>query len=369
MSTGEPILVLGLVPSRLDSSPGQRYRIEQWRPHLRQLGIELELHPFESPELGAMLYQPGHLRRKAALMLSDYRARARLLRDVSGFDAAYVFREVTPLGPALMERALARRGLPYVYDFDDAIFVPYRSPSNGYLSLLKYPPKTRTACRLAAHVMAGNEHLATYARKVNDNVTIVPSTIDLHRYRRPAREAGSGPLVIGWTGSHSTVQHLMTISGALQRLAASHEYVLRVIGVDDFRLPGVDVHAVLWRATTEVEDLAPVDIGIMPLPDTPWTRGKCGMKALQYMALGIPTICSPVGVNTDIIDDGENGLLASTDDEWVQRLAELLASPEERARLGAAGRQRVEEGFDGAQVARQVAAIFHDVVDRARHRV
>jgi glycosyltransferase involved in cell wall biosynthesis len=294
-------------------------------------------------------------------MLRSYRERARLLRDVSRFDAAYVFREITPLGPAAMERVLAKRGLPYIYDFDDAVFVPYRSPSNGYLSLLKYPPKTKTACRLAAHVMAGNSYLAAYASKVNDRVSVVPSTIDLHQYQRRSTGSGSGPPVIGWTGSHSTVQHLETVGPALQRLAASHEFVLRVIGVADFRLPGVDVHPVRWRSETEVDDLAPIDIGIMPLPDTAWTRGKCGMKALQYMALGIATVCSPVGVNTDIIDDGSNGLLASTTDEWVVRLAELLGSPDRRAQLGAAGRQTVEQRFDGAQVAGQVASIFRAV--------
>jgi glycosyltransferase involved in cell wall biosynthesis len=154
------------------------------------------------------------------------------------------------------------------------------------------------------------------------------------------------------------VQHLETVGPALQRLAASHQFVLRVIGVDDFRLPGVTVDPVRWRSETEVDDLAPIDIGIMPLPDTPWTRGKCGMKALQYMALGIATVCSPVGVNTDIVDDGTNGLLASTTDEWVARLTDLLGSPDRRAQLGAAGRETVERRFDGARIANQVASIL-----------
>jgi glycosyltransferase involved in cell wall biosynthesis len=357
--------VLALVSSPYDTSPGQRYRIEQWEPHLAARGIDIEFAPFEDAELSAVLYRPGHAAQKAALMGRRFAARARLLRGAHDFDAAYVFREASPIGPAVFERSLRRRRLPYVYDFDDAVFVPYRSPSNGYLSLLKYPPKTRTACRLAAHVMAGNAYLADYARRFNADVSVVPTTIDLSTYQVPP-DPHSDPPVIGWTGSHSTVQHLDTLRPALQRLARTHRFRLRVIGADAVVLVGGDVEVTPWRADTEVEDLTGIDIGVMPLPDDAWTRGKCGAKALQYMGLAIPTVCSPVGVNVDIIDHRRNGLLAGTEEEWVAGLGELLDSPQLRRQLGAAGRTTVEEDFDGAKVAQQVADIFETVVT-ARH--
>src|SRR4029077_7990439 len=128
---------------------------------------------------------------------------------------------------------------------------------------------------------------------------------------------------------------------ALQRVAATHTFQLRVIGTGRYSVEGVSVDAMPWRAETEVDDLRRIDIGIMPLPDDRWSRGKCGLKALQYMALGIPTVCSPVGVNTHIIQHGENGLLAGSDDEWVESLTRLIDSAPLRERLGGAGRRTV----------------------------
>ena len=151
--------------------------------------------------------------------------------------------------------------------------------------------------------------------------------------------------VIGWTGSFSTVQHLDTLRGALQELAHRERFRLRVIGTPEYDLEGVEVEAMPWRAQTEIEDLRPIDIGVMPLPDDAWSKGKCGLKALQFMALGIPTICSPVGVNTEIIHDGENGFIAGTEDEWLKKLGALLRSAELRKQLGQAGRKTVETRY------------------------
>jgi glycosyltransferase involved in cell wall biosynthesis len=275
----------------------------------------------------------------------------------------YLLREAALLGPPLFERRLARSGVPLVFDFDDAVFIPYVSHSNGYLSYLKFPGKTRTTCRLAAHVMAGNDYLANYARAVNPRVTIVPTTIDTEKYTvQPRLESENDVPVIGWSGSYSTAQHLSTLRGALKQLAQRERFRLRVIGAPGYQIEGVDVEALPWRSESEVADLRPFDIGIMPLPDDKWSRGKCGLKALQYMALGVPTICSPVGVNSEIIRDGHNGLLASSDDEWVEKLTRLLRSPEERARLGRAGRQTVEERYSAAVQAPRVLEILESVV-------
>jgi glycosyltransferase involved in cell wall biosynthesis len=357
--------LLAIVPSVYDTNPSQRFRIEQWEPLLRERGVEITYKPFESKELNAVLYQPGRMPEKLRLVAEALKRRAGDVRAARGFDAVYLLREAALLGPPLFERWLRRAGVPYVFDFDDAVFVPYVSPSNGYLSYLKFPGKTRAICRMAAHVMAGNSYLADYARAVNDRVTIIPTTIDTGKYTVEPR-AGNEVPVIGWSGSHSTAQHLATLDGALRRLAERERFCLRVIGAPGFKIEGVDVEALPWRSATEVADLRPFDIGIMPLPDDQWSRGKCGLKALQYMALGVPTVCSPVGVNTEIIRDGENGLLASTDDEWVEKLAGLLRSPEQRARLGRAGRETVETGYSAAVQAARVFQVFESVVRGAR---
>jgi glycosyltransferase involved in cell wall biosynthesis len=357
--------ILAIIPSVYDTNPSQRFRIEQWEPLLRERGVEITFKPFESDELHAVLYKQGRVAEKLKLVQEALRRRAADVRAARGYDAVYVLREAALLGPPVFEWRLSRSGVPYVFDFDDAVFVPYVSPSNGYLSYLKFPGKTRSICRMAAHVMAGNQYLADYARAVNERVTIVPTTIDTEKYKVEPH-AENGVPVIGWSGSFSTAVHLATVKGALRKLAERERFRLRVIGSPDFKIEGVDVEAMPWRAASEVADMRPFDIGIMPLPDDQWSRGKCGLKALQYMALGVPTVCSPVGVNSEIIQDGENGLLASTDDEWVEKLSGLLRSKEERARLGRSGRATVEARYSAAVQAPRVYDIFASVVRGAK---
>jgi glycosyltransferase involved in cell wall biosynthesis len=251
-----------------------------------------------------------------------------------------------------------------IFDFDDAVFVSYKSPSNGYLSYLKFPGKTATICRLSAHIMAGNPYLAEYARQYNpQNVTVIPTTIDTDKYHYLENKPTNDIPVIGWSGSHSTVQHLDTLRETLQDLAKQARFRLRVIGTPNYKIEGVDVEAMPWRSETETKDLEPIDIGVMPLPDDQWSKGKCGLKALQYMALGVPTMCSPVGVNSDIIQDGANGFLASTKEEWVEKLKRLIDSAELRRALGSAGRRTVEEKYSARVQAPRVFEILTSVVN------
>ena len=186
--------MLAIVPSIPDTSPGQRYRLEQWAPMLRQLGVETRFEAFENPELNALLYRPGQLSKKISLIGQAFVRRIRLMRSIRDYDLVYIFREAAILGPAFLERRIYQMGVPIVFDFDDAIFTRYISPSNGFISLLKCAGKTRTLCRIAAHVLAGNRHLAEYAKRVNRNVTIIPTTIDTDRYAlEPPRTTPSGP--------------------------------------------------------------------------------------------------------------------------------------------------------------------------------
>jgi glycosyltransferase involved in cell wall biosynthesis len=353
--------VLALMPGLYDTSPGQRYRLEQWEPLLRERGVEITWAPFEDEDLHSVVYKPGQMGKKLQLVTRNLARRLSTIGKARNYDLVYILREAALLGPPVFERLLYQQRVPFVFDFDDAIFVSYRSPSNGYLSYLKFASKTKTICRLASHVMVGNPYLADYAREVNNNVTVIPTTIDTEKYRVPPRKTDSGPLTIGWTGSYSTVQHLDTLRGALKKLAETEQFRLRVIGTPAYELSPVQVDAMPWRAATELEDLCAIDIGVMPLPDDNWSKGKCGLKALQFMALGIPTICSPVGVNTDIIQDNENGFLAGTEAEWVDKLTRLLRSAELRRRLGDAGRETVEQEYSAATQAPRVYEVFNSV--------
>ncbi len=361
--------VLALMPGLYDTSPGQRYRLEQWDPLLRERGVEITYAPFEDEELHSIVYKPGRMGKKLQLVTHNLARRLSTISKARKYDLVYILREAALLGPPVFERLLHQQRVPFVFDFDDAIFVSYRSPSNGYLSYLKFASKTKTICRLASHVMVGNPYLAEYASAVNDNVTVIPTTIDTEKYRVPPPKTTPGPLVIGWTGSYSTVQHLDTLRGALKKLAETEQFRLRVIGTPTYELSPVEVEALQWRAATELEDLCAIDIGVMPLPDDNWSKGKCGLKALQFMALGIPTLCSPVGVNTDIIQDNENGFLALSEAEWVDKLSRLLRDAELRRRLGDAGRATVEQRYSAAIQAPRVYEIFKSVLRDANVRV
>lgn len=361
--------VLALMPAIYDTSPSQRYRLEQWEPLLRERGVEITYAPFEDEGLHAIVHKPGTIGKKVQLVTRNFARRLSTISKARNYDLVYIMREAALVGPPVFERLVYQQRIPFVFDFDDAIFVSYRSPSNGYLSYLKFASKTKTICRLASHVMVGNPYLAAYARQVNDNVTVIPTTIDTKKYQVRKPKTDDGPLVIGWTGSFSTVQHLDTLRGALKKLAETENFCLRVIGTPTYELSPIDVEAMQWRAATELEDLCKIDIGVMPLPDDNWSKGKCGLKALQFMALGIPTICSPVGVNTDIIQDNENGFLAGTEAEWVDKLSRLLRSAELRRRLGEAGRATVEQRYSALTQAPRVYEIFKSVLRDASVRV
>lgn len=356
--------VLAIVPSIYDTSPGQRFRLEQWEDILREKGVEITYSPFESEDLHRVLYQSGNTVAKIQGVLKNMNSRRREVKSLENFDLVYVFREAAIFGPAWLEKKIAASGIPVIFDFDDAVFVAYKSPSNGYLSYLKFPNKTGEICRLSAHVMAGNQHLADYAGRFNKNVTIVPTTIDTEKYQVVEKQENAEFVTIGWSGSFSTVQHLDTIREILQDLAAEEKFRLRVIGTPNYELAGVETEALPWASATEIEDLQKIDIGVMPLPDDDWSKGKCGLKALQYMALGIPTICSPVGVNSTIIQDGENGFIADGKAEWIEKLKKLLNSFELRKKLGLAGRKTVEENYSTKLQAPRVFEIFESVMKK-----
>lgn len=356
--------LLCMLPSPLDVMPGQRYRIEQWAPWLKRFGVETVFQSFKSEELYAMLSEPGKTLCKLRLSLEALRRRAATLDSLSDFDAVYLYNEAAMVGPPIFEYLIKRAKTPLIFDFDDAIFLPSAGSANGLFRLLKFPWKTRTICRLASHVIVGNLYLADYVRQFNERVTVVPSTVDLERYKIARRTHENTSPIVGWSGSFSTLPYLKSLAGALRKLAREERFRLRVIGAEGLRIEGVEVESVPWRSATEVADLSSIDIGIMPLPDNEWTRGKCGMKALQYMSLGIPAVCSPVGVNSSIIKDGENGFVASTEEEWVERLTRLLRSPSLRARLGTAGRLTVEANYSTSIHVPRVYEVLKSVARR-----
>jgi glycosyltransferase involved in cell wall biosynthesis len=360
------VRLLTLVHKAPGISPGQRFRLEQWAPHLRaRHGIALEFVPFESPALTRIIPRPGHHLEKAALLVGDLLRRREVLELARSCDGVVVYREASMLGPALYERLLAARGLPLIYDFDDAIWLPSAGSVNGAFRTLRFPGKTATICRLVGAVTVGNEYLAAWARRYNPNVVLVPTTIELGDY--PSRPAPAGTFVVGWVGSHSSLEHLEGARSALARLGERRRVILRIICDRPPTRPfqGVETDFVPWSREGEAPAVANAHVGIMPLIDDAISRGKCGCKALQYMAAARPVVVSPVGVNAEIVRDGESGYAARTTEEWVAALERLAESQELRARLGQAGRRVVEQRYSAEVGARLFAGAVAAVLPEA----
>ncbi|HEX6660782.1 MAG TPA: glycosyltransferase [Sphingomicrobium sp.] len=357
------ILVLASKPKGL--APNQRFRFEQWAPYLaRDHGIELELLPFESPELAEVLYRPGHHFKKAWRISRDFFRRAWALRKARAFDAILIVREAALIGPAIYERLLARTGTPIIYDFDDSIWMQQPDVKNSIFSRLHFHRKTKAICRVADAVSAGNEFLANYARRWNANVHVVPTTIELVDYDGRPEPTPDRPFVVCWTGSTTTLVHFENARPALEELARRLPLTVKIICNKPPQQPiaGAEMRFVPWAADTEAREIADSHAGIMPLPDSEFCRGKCGLKALQCMAAARPVIVSPVGVNTTIVQDEKNGLLASTTEEFVDALTKLAASPELRTKLGAAAYETVRANYSAAVGASKFAAVVRSVV-------
>lgn len=358
------ISICAIVPYPAGTTPSQRFRIEQWMPYLESRGIAVDLVPFADVELMSILHKPGRQGAKALASLSRFLRRFGDAVRTRRYDAVLIHRAACIAGPATIERLIVMAGRPVIYDFDDAIFKLHTTEANRRFGWLKFPGKTRTICRISDHVVVGNGYLAEYARQHNPRVTVIPTSIDTHRYRPKMKGASHGRLVLGWTGSSTSQTHLEMFAPMIRQLLARRDVELRVISDREPDLPGISYEWRRWSAESEVEDLAHLDIGIMPIPDDEWARGKCAAKALQCMAMGIPAICSSVGTNRDVIRHGENGFLASSTEEWISCFEALVDDSLLRSRLGDNARRTVELNYSMNLCAELFAAVVRETVDR-----
>ncbi len=358
-----PLRVLALVPYSPGAAPSQRYRLEQWAPTLAERGVVLAFSPFADPELSALLQEPGRVLRKAWLTAAAFARRFRELLSLPEHDAIVVHRAACLAGPPWVEKHIRSRGRPLVYDFDDAIFRLHSAAANRPFAWLKAPGKTATLCRLSDHVVVGNAFLASYARRLNDRVTVVPSSIDTERCR-PLPRVPNERIVVGWMGSSTSQTYLEAAAPTLRAVLAACPVELRVVSNRRPTLPGVDHTWRPWSAEAETRELAGFDVGIMPMPDDDWARGKCALKALQYMAMGVSTVASAVGANREVIQHEQNGLLAVTTPEWVECIARLADNADLRRKLGDAARRTVEESYSMRKSAEKLEGVLREVARR-----
>jgi glycosyltransferase involved in cell wall biosynthesis len=343
-------------------TPSQRYRIEQWGPTLVSDGIDVELWPFLQEQELELLYSQRRWPEKVRMVSRATARRLAAVTRLERFDVVLIHRAACLAGPALVERLIARRK-PVVFDFDDAIYLLDTTAQNRIFGWLKFPGKTASLCRISRHVVTANDHLAKYARRFNRNVAVVPSSIDTERYRPRHTLRATRQVVLGWTGSATSQVHLEAFAPVLRRIVERHRVTVHIVSAYRPNLGGLPIVWKRWSADREVQDLAEFDIGIIPLPDDEWTRGKSAFKALQCMGMGLPVVCSAVGPSLELIRNGENGFLAATANEWEDILATLIADASLRERLGRAGRRTIEEQFSMTRSAYALADVLRAAVD------
>lgn len=339
-----------------------RLRSFQYIPYLEAQGFDITIENLFDDQHLSDIYKKKKRSKKRSAKL--YISRLFKLFHSRKYDLIWIEKEIFPYIPAFAERLLSRLKIPYVVDYDDAIFHNYDLSGNPLIRKV-LSNNIKTIMRLSNHVIAGNDYLGDYAKAAGArNITIIPSVVDQTRYKAKSG-SNSGRLVIGWIGTPFTQKYVVGIKIALKSVCDKFGARLMLVGANPRiteELPGLDIETIPWTEEQEAELINRMDIGIMPLPDEPWERGKCGYKLIQYMACSVPVITSPVGVNVQIVHGSQSGFLASTIAEWEMSLAELLASAEKRYQLGRAGRLAVEKQYSIQIQAPRLAHVFQGAV-------
>ena len=336
-----------MVAHRPKRSPSQRYRFEQYLSYLETQGYTFDWSYLLNEQTDKAFYATGGAMRKASLLMAHLWQRLRDWQRMSNYDVIFIQREALFLGSGFFEHRAFKSGARVIFDFDDAIWKADTSPGNQKWEWVKRPTKFFDNVQHAHVVLAGNNYLAEQARKVNANVMVVPTTVDTTVHLPKPQWRNGSVVCIGWSGSISTVKHFSTLLPVLRRVYQKYgdKVRFRLLGDTTFKSNHPPVEALPWTEATEVDVLNSFDIGLMPLPDDEWARGKCGLKALTYLACGVPAIVSPVGVNTEIVQHTVSGYHATTDDEWFNYLCHLIENSALRQELGAAGRKFVEAHY------------------------
>ena len=361
IGTDPGLEILVICPYPLDTVPGQRLKYEQYLDYLRTQGYAISVHPFFSLNTYRILYKPGKSIQKIVGVLQGFLGRFALLRRVSKAGGIYVFLNVTPVGPPWLEWLYLKLCNKCIYDIDDMVHMLRTTKVNRFAQSFKSSSRYFLMMRGADHVVTCTPALDDLASRYNSSTTDISSTIDTLSYLSVNSYVNDHDLVIGWSGSHSTAPYLHLLDAVFQELRRHVRFKLLVMGAQAFELSGVDVELVPWSVTAEIPTLQRIDIGVYPLPNDSWVQGKSGLKALQYMALGIPTVATAIGCNDRVIEDGVSGFLVSTPEQWMARLSQLICDPQLRRIVGRNARERVESYYSVEANKNTYLSIFESV--------
>jgi glycosyltransferase involved in cell wall biosynthesis len=351
--------ILFVVPFPKNIYPSERFRIALYEPDLAEKGYGFSTTYFWSNYARSILYQRGRFLQKTACLLSGFGRRCAMLLTLGRYDFVFILREAAPIGPPVFEWLIARVfRKKIIYDMDDAVWIPQTAGNNAWVKSAKAFWKIKWICKWAWKVSAGNEYLQAFARNYNPRVLHTPTCVDTDNMHNRIKNQHGDKLIIGWTGSFSTLDYLADIIPALQTLEKKYSFEFLVIADQDPGLPLKSFRFIPWNEETEIEDLLLCNIGIMPLADDEYAKGKCGFKIIQFLSLGIPVAAAPVGVNSKIIEEYECGYLCRNTAEWTRALEELLLDADKRAEMGRKGRQRMVERYSRKSNAARFLSLF-----------
>jgi glycosyltransferase involved in cell wall biosynthesis len=340
------ILFVVSFPKKLHSSA--RFRVELYEKIMEENRFSYDTEYFWSSRMYKILYSQGNTISKVVGLITGFAKRFLLLFKVIKYDYIFILREATPIGPPFFEWVCAKvLNKKVIYDFDDAIWVMQASKNNSIVKFVKAAWKVKLICKWAYKVSIGNKYLYDYATMYSNNVVLNPTCVVTERIHNIIKDQSidGKKVVIGWTGSFSTLIFLNDILDALRELETEYSFEFLVIADQNPQLPLKNFIYKEWNEASEITDLLQCNIGVMPLYDTEYAKGKCGFKLIQYMSLGIPVVASPVGVNEQIVDEGKNGFLCKTKQEWVSALQKLLVDNNLRTQMGSDGRRKIEQFY------------------------
>jgi glycosyltransferase involved in cell wall biosynthesis len=334
------------VPYPTGVAPSQRFRVELFLPKLKEEEVSFKLLTFLDKTAWDILYKPGNRLLKAWGTVKGYLRRIGHLFQSVKADYVFIHREATPLGPPVFEWLLAKVfRKKIIHEYDDAIWIPGGEKISWIKKWLKATWKIRYIIKWSYKVAAGNKFLCDYALQYNSSVFFVPTVVDTDHGHFKQRDQNEGKrIVVGWTGTHTTLHNLEVIDGVIPELKKEMDFDFLVISN---KPPQWDFDFIYkqWKLETEQEDLLKMHIGIMPAKQGPWFEGKCGFKLIQYHACGIPAVASPTGVNPIITLHNKTGFIAADKEEWKKYLKQLIADASLRAEMGKAGREHIEKKY------------------------
>ena len=340
--------VLILCPYPLGISPGQRFRFEQYLDTLRANGIVIDIQSFLDMDTMRILYKPGYTLKKVVGVLTGFLHRILVLPRVFGYDYIFIHREATPIGPPFIEGVLFLLGRRVIFDFDDAIFISKTSKVNRIVAFAKWSSKIRFISTHSSKVAVCNNYLVNWVKQYNPNAVLLPTTIDLS-YHKPIAKAPPATRrpVIGWTGTQSTMVYLELVREALAELQKRYDFEFRVICDVDPKFPELkNYRFIKWALPSEIEDLAGMDIGLMPVPQGEWEQGKVGFKAIQYSGVAAAPVVSSTGSGHEVVLHGQTGLVVdNTTADWVGALSSLLDNPAQLEAMGRAAREYIDSRY------------------------